>query len=73
MTVYATIFAMIMTLGGTIIFPVIFRPVLRFNIVTTTAIAAIVYAAVELAYRPFSPICGCIFHVNINIYIAYPN
>ena len=75
MTVYATIFAMIMTLGGTIIFPVIFRPVLRFNIVTTTAIAAIVYAAVELAYRPFSPICDnrpalmAVYSMSILIYI----
>lgn len=57
MLIYGIINAILMTLGNTVKFPVVYRSMLRFNVTATTIAAAVVYASDELAYMPFSPLC----------------
>ena len=57
MITYHIIYALLMTAGLVIKFPVLYKNMLRFNIHITIIIATAVYAAEELAYLSFSPLC----------------
>ena len=56
MITYHIIYALLMTAGLVIKFPVLYKNMLRFNIRVTIIIATAAYAAEELAYLPFSPL-----------------
>lgn len=57
MITYHIIYALLMTAGLVIKFPLLYKNMLRFNIHITIIIATAVYAAEELAYLSFSPLC----------------
>ncbi len=56
MTAYLITNALLMIFGLTVKFPIVYKPVLRFNMWFSTIVAALTYAAVELAALPSSPV-----------------
>ena len=56
MITYHIIYALLMTAGLVIKFPLLYKNMLRFNIRVTIIIATAACAAEELAYLPFSPL-----------------
>ncbi len=57
MITYHIIYALLMTAGLVIKFPLLYKNMLRFNVHITIIIATAVYAAEELSYLSFSPLC----------------
>lgn len=57
MITYHIIYALLMTAGTVIKFPLLYKNMLRFNVPVTVIITAVTSSAMELAYLPFSPLC----------------
>ena len=57
MITYHIIYALLMTAGVVIKFPLLYKNMLRFNVPVTVIITAVTSSAMELAYLPFSPLC----------------
>ncbi len=56
MTAYIITNSLLMIFGLTVKFPIVYKPILRFNMWFSTIIVALTYAAVEFAALPSSPV-----------------
>ena len=56
MTAYLITNSLLMIFGLTVKFPIVYKPILRFNMWFSTIVVALTYAAVEFAALPSSPV-----------------